>query len=72
MIPVRRTDQVVVVEIAQREFGDEHRRHAVQTRALLRGNSFERQRRIEPGAGITIAAPWVVAARLPITMPKQW
>ena len=24
------------------------------------------------GAGITIAAPWLVAARLPITMPKQW
>ncbi|SLI19419.1 Uncharacterised protein [Mycobacteroides abscessus subsp. abscessus] len=24
------------------------------------------------GAGITIAAPWLVAARLPMTMPKQW
>ena len=24
------------------------------------------------GAGMTIAAPWLVAARLPITMPKQW
>ena len=24
------------------------------------------------GAGSTIAAPWVVQARLPITMPKQW
>ena len=24
------------------------------------------------GAGITMVAPWDVAARLPITMPKQW
>jgi len=24
------------------------------------------------GAGITMHAPWVVAARLPMTMPKQW
>ncbi len=24
------------------------------------------------GAGITMHAPWLVAARLPITMPKQW
>ena len=24
------------------------------------------------GAGITIAAPWEVHARLPITIPKQW
>ena len=26
----------------------------------------------KPGAGNTIAAPWVVHARLPSTMPKQW
>ncbi len=26
----------------------------------------------KPSAGITIAAPWLVQARLPITMPKQW
>ena len=26
----------------------------------------------KPGAGMTIAAPWEVHARLPITMPKQW
>ena len=25
-----------------------------------------------PGAGITMAAPCVVQARLPSTMPKQW
>ena len=25
-----------------------------------------------PGAGITIVAPWVVQPRLPITIPKQW
>ncbi len=24
------------------------------------------------GAGMTIAAPWVIAPRLPMTMPKQW
>ncbi len=24
------------------------------------------------GAGMTIAAPWEVQARLPSTMPKQW
>ena len=24
------------------------------------------------GAGITMQAPWVVMARLPSTMPKQW
>ena len=24
------------------------------------------------GAGITIAEPWVVHARLPSTIPKQW
>jgi len=24
------------------------------------------------GAGITIAAPWELHARLPITIPKQW
>ena len=26
----------------------------------------------KPAAGITMQAPWLVAARLPITMPKQW
>ena len=26
----------------------------------------------KPGAGMTIVAPWVRAARLPITIPKQW
>ena len=26
----------------------------------------------KPGAGITMHAPCEVAARLPITMPKQW
>ena len=24
------------------------------------------------GEGMTMHAPWLVAARLPITMPKQW
>ena len=24
------------------------------------------------GAGMTMHAPWLVAARLPMTMPKQW
>jgi hypothetical protein len=24
------------------------------------------------GAGMTMQAPWLVAARLPMTMPKQW
>ena len=24
------------------------------------------------GAGMTMQAPWLVAPRLPITMPKQW
>ena len=26
----------------------------------------------KPSPGYTIAAPWVMAARLPSTMPKQW
>jgi hypothetical protein len=25
-----------------------------------------------PGAGMTMVAPWVVQPRLPITIPKQW
>ena len=25
-----------------------------------------------PGAGITMQAPWLVAGRLPMTIPKQW
>ncbi len=25
-----------------------------------------------PGAGITIVAPWLVQPRLAITIPKQW
>ena len=24
------------------------------------------------GAGMTMQAPWLVAARLPMTIPKQW
>ena len=26
----------------------------------------------KPGDGMTMQAPWVVQARLPSTMPKQW
>ena len=39
-------------------------RSSSTTRSVVSGSN--------PGAGMIIAAPWVVQPRLPITMPKQW
>src|SRR6476660_3087086 len=39
-------------EIRMIEFGNEHRRHAIESRAFLGLNGFERRKRVEALAGI--------------------
>ena len=68
MIPVRNEDRsnvaVVEPELAMNIVGTPYRL------APFRGD--HQWRGSKPGAGNTIAAPCVVQARLPSTMPKQW
>ena len=72
MIPVRKRRQVVVGEVgwccmAMNIVGTPYT--AVQRSSAIARNVTSGS---NPGAGITIVAPWVVQPRLAITMPKQW
>ncbi len=72
MIPVRRLDRSYpsnpgTASSAMNMVGTPYRevQASASTAASVAAGS-------KAGAGITIAAPWLVQARLPITIPKQW
>ncbi len=52
MTPVRRAAQVVLVEVGLRQFGDEHRRDAVERGAALILHRLQHRLRLEGFGGI--------------------
>ena len=72
MIPVRSDDRSNVskpwsassaMNIVGTPYSEVHDSAATASRVAFGSNE---------GAGITMHEPWVVAARFPMTMPKQW
>ena len=73
MMPVRRLDEVGLVEVGMVELGDEHGGHAVDRGGLLlcRWPCSD-----QPGVEVLHDASWwqrcVRMAMMPSTQPKQW
>jgi hypothetical protein len=70
--PGAQRGEVEVAELGMVELGDEHRRHSVEGGAALGGDRRQARAPVEGRRRDTVQEPWVSAARLPITMPKQW
>ena len=72
IIPVRRDEKSVLAKSAWASWA----MNIVGTPNRLVQRSAATARSVAPAskaaAGYTMQAPWLVAARLPITMPKQW
>ncbi len=72
MMPVRSEDRSYVAKPGEVQLRDEHGRYAVQRGSAPPGPRGASRPDEKEGAGMTMQAPCEVAARLPITMPKQW
>ena len=56
--------KVKLAEVGTIQLGDEHRRDAVQGRAMLRLDRSEGCPGVEDGSGTTMVAPWVTHRRV--------